>query len=155
MTRLAGVTLAVLASAPLSAQPRTPPAPIPSPSLAIAEMMLAAATAKATELGVRLTCVVVDVRGDLVAAARMDGAPFWTVETALGKARASAVFGGPSGADRPDLQSIAAASGLTIFTIQGALPIVTGTQRTGAIGCSGASGQQDEDAARAGIATQQ
>jgi uncharacterized protein GlcG (DUF336 family) len=115
--------------------------------------MLSAARATAQEIPVRLTCAVVDVRGDLVAVARMDGAPFWTVETALGKARASALFGRPSGQlTAPELTSIAAASGVTIFAIQGALPITENGQRVGAIGCSGGRGEQDEAAASAGIA---
>jgi uncharacterized protein GlcG (DUF336 family) len=39
--------------------------------------------------------------------------------------------------------------------VQGAVPIMTGGQSVGAIGCSGASAQQDEDAANAGIAAMQ
>jgi uncharacterized protein GlcG (DUF336 family) len=120
--------------------------------------MLAAAQAQAAEMKVGLSCVVVDVRGDLVAATRMDGVPFLTVEVAKGKATTSAFFGQPSGAmgDRgPALQAIGASAGLTMLTVQGAVPIVSNNQRIGAIGCSGAASQQDEDAARAGLAAGQ
>jgi uncharacterized protein GlcG (DUF336 family) len=158
MTRHLGLLaalLVVLVSPVFGQTPPAPAAPVPGPSLASAERMLAAAKAKAMEMGVGLTCVVVDAHGDLVAASRMDGVAFLTVTVAQGKARTSAFFGQPSGAmgERgPALQAIGAAAGQTLLTVQGALPIVQGGRRVGAMGCSGASSQQDEDAARAGIA---
>lgn len=151
-----------LASASVSAQaPQTPPAqppPVPRPTLASAQRMLTAAYAKATELRIGLSCVVVDVRGDIVAAMRMDGVPFLTVDVAKGKATTSAFFGQPSGAmgERgPALQAIGASAGVTMLTVQGAVPVVINNQRLGGIGCSGAASQQDEDAARAGLAAGQ
>ena len=143
--------------------PQTPAAPapvasIPRPTLANAQRMLTAAYAKATELRIGLSCVVVDVRGDVVAAMRMDGVPFLTIDVARGKATTSALFGQPSGAmgERgPALQSIGASAGLTLLTVQGGLPVVNNNQRLGGIGCSGAASQQDEDAARAGLAAGQ
>jgi glc operon protein GlcG len=120
--------------------------------------MLTAAQAKATELKVGLSCVVVDVRGDVVAAVRMDGVPFLTIDVARGKATMSALFGQPSGAmgERgPAIQAIGASAGVTMLAAQGAVPIVTNNQRIGGIGCSGAASQQDEDAARAGLAAGQ
>jgi glc operon protein GlcG len=156
------LALALVPSGPLFAQaPQTPPAqppPVPRPTLAAAQRMLTAAQAKAAELRIGLSCVVVDVRGDLVAAARMDGVPFLTIDVAKGKATTSAFFGQPSGAmgERgPALAAIGASAGLTMLTVQGALPIVISNQRLGGIGCSGAASQQDEDAARAGLAAGQ
>jgi uncharacterized protein GlcG (DUF336 family) len=35
---------------------------------------------------------------------------------------------------------------------QGAMPLIRNNQRHGAIGCSGGTGQQDEDGAKAGAA---
>ena len=153
--------LALAWAVPVLAQ--TPPAPappasIPRPTLASAQRMIAAAQAKAADMKVGLSCVVVDVRGDLVAALRMDGVPFLTVDVARGKATTSAFFGQPSGSmgERgPALQAIGASAGLTMLTVQGAVPIVSNNQRIGAIGCSGAASQQDEDAARAGLAAGQ
>jgi len=136
--------------------PQTPPpaaAAIPGPTLASAEKMLAAARAKATELGVGLSCAVVDVHGDLVAAARMDGVGFLTITVAQGKARTSALTGLPSGGmgERgAAFPAIAAAAGQTALTVQGAVPIFQAGRRVGGIGCSGAAAQQDEEAARAG-----
>lgn len=148
------LALALVSHVPAFAQtPPAPVAPTPRPTLASVQKMLAAAQAKAAEMKVGLSCVVVDVRGDLVAAQRMDGVPFLTVEVAKGKATMSAMFGQPSGAmgERgPALQSIGASAGLTMLAVQGAVPIVQNNQRVGAIGCSGAASQQDEDAARAG-----
>jgi glc operon protein GlcG len=119
--------------------------------------MLAASQTAAAKMGVALTCAVVDVRGDLVALARMDGVAFLTADVARGKAITSALFGQPSGGLPPQmgpiLQSLGSIARTDILPIQGALPIVRNGQTLGAIGCSGASSQQDEDAARAGVQT--
>ena len=150
--------LTILMSAPALAQtPQTPlpaAAAIPGPTLASADKMLAAARAKATELGVALACVVVDIHGDLVAAARMDGTGFLTIAVAQGKARTSALTGQPSGGlgERgANFAAIGGAIGQTLVTVQGAVPIVQGGKRVGGIGCSGAQAEQDEAAARAGF----
>ena len=65
-------------------------------------------------------------------------------------------FGTPSGglaqlAASPFFASLNASMGNRLFPVQGALPIVSNNQVIGAMGCSGASSQQDEDAARIGI----
>ncbi len=155
LPRLSILLLAMLAAVPVPAQ--TPPpaaAPVPGPTLASAEKMLAAARAKAMDMSVGVSCAVVDVHGDLVAAARMDGVGFLTITVAQGKARTSAFTGQPSGGlgERGTLfQAVGTAAGQTLLAIQGAVPIVQGGKRLGGIGCSGATGQQDEDAARAGL----
>jgi uncharacterized protein GlcG (DUF336 family) len=136
--------------------PATPPpaAAIPGPTLASAEQMLSGARAKAMELGVKLACAVVDVRGDLVAAFRMDGADFLTITVAQAKARTSALTGRPSGGfgDRGVLfQGVATLAGVTALAAQGAVPIVRGGTRIGGIGCSGGVSAQDEQAASAGL----
>ena len=121
-------------------------------SLTEAKKALAAAETEATKIGVALTCAVVDFRGDLIALSRMDQARFFTVKIAQGKARASAAFGAPSG----NLSAVGA-MGLgdaiegDVFFVQGAVPINKNNQLAGAIGCSGGSGQQDEEAAKAGV----
>ena len=158
MHTLSALLLVALLSAPAFAQAPPAAAMIPGPSSASAEKMIAAARAKATQMGVAVSCVVVDMHGDIVAALRMDGAAFLTVTVAQGKARTSAFFGQPSGSmgERgAALQSIGSAAGQTLLTVQGALPIVQNNRRVGAMGCSGATSQQDEDSARAGIAAGQ
>ncbi len=127
------------------------------PSLAEAKEALAVAEAAAVEMGIGLTCVVVDSRGTLVALARMDNARYFTADVAVGKARASAAFGAPSGA----LTNVGALGLGTVIEgggmlfLQGAVPIMKNGQLVGALGCSGAASQQDEDAAKAGVAAMQ
>jgi glc operon protein GlcG len=127
------------------------------PSLAEAKQALDAAEAKAVELGVGLSCAVVDSRGALVAMTRMDSARYFTADVAAGKARASAAFGAPSGG----LSRIASLGldtvieGGKMLFLQGAVPIMKDGQPVGALGCSGAAAQQDEDAANAGVAAMQ
>jgi len=150
-----GVTWAAEAGTPPA--PPARPAPVPRASLAEAQQMLAASQAAAVRLGVAVSCAVVDVRGDLVALARMDGANFYTADVARGKAVASALLGQPSGALPPDrlpiFHSLAGIARIDLLPVQGALPLIRNGQTLGAIGCSGASSQQDEDAARAGMQT--
>lgn len=126
-------------------------AQVPGPSLADAKKALAAAQAAATKMNVNLTCVVIDSRGAVVAAERMDKAAFFTFDVARGKALVSASFGSPSGAlasmATSGLGSVLPGPAQPLF-LQGAVPIKSG----GALGCSGAQSQQDEDAAKAGVA---
>jgi glc operon protein GlcG len=133
-------------------------AQVPEPSLAEAKTAIAAALATADTMKAGLGCVVIDSRGAVITAERMDNALFFTVDVARGKALVSATFGGPSGS-----LSAMAASGIGVTLpgpaspvwLQGAVPLTRGTTTIGAIGCSGGSGQQDEDGAKAGAATLQ
>jgi len=155
-------TLAVLAAVALittraAAQTPMVPAP-PGPTLDEARKALTAAVAAAAKAGVLLSCAVVDSRGDLVALNRMDNARFITTDIARGKALVAAIFGQPSAsverfANAPWFQNLNTAAQGRLYAAQGALPILRNQQAYGAIGCSGASGQLDEEAARAGLAT--
>ncbi len=140
-----------------AAQTPAPPAPTPGPSMADALKGLEAARAAAVRIKVNLSCAVVDSRGDLIALTRMDGARFFTTDVARGKAQVSAMFGQPSGnmaqfGQSPVFPNFNTAAQGRLYPIQGALPITKSGQVLGAIGCSGASSQQDEDAAKAGLA---
>ncbi len=153
--------LAMFASAPISAQQApapaaAPPAPIPGPTLAQALKAMELARAAADKINVKLSCVVVDSRGDLVAVSRMDGARYFTTDVARGKALTSATFGRPSAemiqfGSTPMFQNFNTAAQGRLYPIQGALPIQKNNQTIGAMGCSGASSQQDEDAVRAAL----
>ena len=127
------------------------------PSLAQAQGALQAAEAAAVDMGIGLTCAVVDARGTLVALARMDNARYFTADVAVGKARASAAFGAPSGAltNVGSLGLDAVIEGGGMLFLQGAVPISHDGQPIGAIGCSGAAAEQDENAAKAGVAAMQ
>lgn len=161
LTAILGGLMLMCATAPARAQqPPAPagPAPTPGPSMAEALKALDAARVAAVKVGVNLTCAVVDSRGDLVALARMDNARFFTADIARGKAMVSAMFGQPSGslagfAASPFFQNLNTTAQGRLFPIQGGLPIVRNNQPFGAIACSGATSQQDEDAARAGLGT--
>ena len=144
----------LFAASHLGAQP---PAPTPGPTMAEALKGLELARAAAARGSLNLSCAVVDSRGDLVALTRMDGARFFTTDVARGKAQVSAMFGQPSGS-MATFGATAAFSNLNttaqgrLFPVQGAVPIMKGSQVHGAIGCSGGTAQQDEDAAKAGLA---
>lgn len=150
----------VLAQSPAGGnRPAAPPKPAasPRPSLAEARKALEAAVANARSAGIAVSCAVVDVRGDLVALVRMDDAAFFTATAAEGKAMSSALFGRPS-ADlarmngSPFFTSLNASLQNRLMVAQGALPIVRDQRVIGAIGCSGGAPDQDEGAARAGLA---
>ncbi len=119
---------------------------------------MTAAWGAADKMGVKLSCAVMDSRGDLVALGRMDGARFVTTDVARGKALASAIFGQPGGglgafAASPVFQNLNTVAQGRIYPIQGAVPSMKNNLPVGAIGCSGAQAAQDEDAAKAGLAT--
>jgi uncharacterized protein GlcG (DUF336 family) len=116
--------------------------------------MIEATKAKAGELGVSLSIAVCDGGGTLLAFNRMAGASAITAIVAQGKAAASAGFGRASGtlqADSPVIQAVIAATGGRMLPAQGAVPIRQDGELVGAIGASGASSQQDEDCAQAGL----
>ncbi len=148
--------LAVFVAGPAAAQQRGAPVAPPGPSADQAMAAIHAAQETATELGVSLSCAVVDSRGDLIALARMDGARFYTTDVARGKARMSALFGQPSG-DMADFGNSPAFSSFNetipgpLYAFQGALPIMRDGELIGAMGCSGAASQVDEDAVRSAL----
>ena len=153
---LAAALLAAPAAAPAAAQQRGAPAAPPGPSADQAMAAIHSAQETATSLGVSLSCAVVDSRGDLIALARMDGARFYTTDVARGKARISALFGQPSAdmadfANSPAFQSFNETIPGPLYAFQGALPIMRNGELIGAMGCSGAASQVDEDAVRSAL----
>ncbi len=153
---VSGFLVVVFFAAPAAAQQRGAPAAPPGPTAAQAMAALAAAQEEAEALGVSLSCAVVDSRGDMIALARMDGARFYTTDVARGKARMSALFGQPSGnmADFGNslaFQSFNETISGPLYAFQGALPIMRDGELIGAMGCSGAASQVDEDAVRSAL----
>ena len=154
---VAGVLAAVLSAVPAAAQQRGAPVAPPGPTAERAMAALHAAQEAAVQLDVSLSCAVVDSRGDLIALARMDGARFYTTDVARGKARISALFGQPSGdmadfGNSPAFQSFNETLSGPLYPFQGALPIMRDGEVIGAMGCSGAASQVDEDAVRGALA---
>lgn len=122
-----------------------------------AEQAVSAAVRKAEQIGVGVSIAVTDPRGDLLAFARLDGARFFTVEIACGKARVAAFFGQPSGemAERigePGLQSIIEIYEGRLLFVRGGVPLQVGAEHAGGIGVSGGTADQDEEIAQAGAA---
>lgn len=158
IVRVVLLILAVLAllSIPSPSGAQTQPTP-PELSLADALGLINAAHADAAAKNLRLTVAVVNQRGDVIAVGRMDGANPGTVDTAIGKAMVSAIFGLPSAAlvsraGTPVGQGVNAQTSGRLRFLQGAWPIVRGGFTVGAIAGSGASAQQDEDAVKAALA---
>ncbi|HVY99076.1 MAG TPA: heme-binding protein [Dongiaceae bacterium] len=116
-----------------------------------------AAVDQARALGVAINAAVVDAGGNLIAFLRDDGAFTASVAIAQDKARTAAGFAMPSRTlydaikGEPDvLNGIANRPGIAAFP--GGLPIRDQGCLVGAIGVSGASAEQDETCAQAGIA---
>lgn len=152
------IALIALLAIPSPSGAQTPPAgPGADLTLADAVRLIAAAQAEAGTRNLRLSIAVVNQRGDVIAVGRMDGANPGTVDTAIGKAMVSAMFGQPSAAlvsraGTPVAQGLNVQTGGRLRFLQGALPIVRGGFTVGAIAGSGASAQQDEDAVGAALA---
>jgi uncharacterized protein GlcG (DUF336 family) len=107
-------------------------------------------------LGVAVNACVVDSGANRIAFLRDDGAFLPSGDIAFDKAKTSAGFGLPSGKlydvlkGEPDvLAGIVNRPGVAAFP--GGLPIFSGEHLVGAIGVSGASAEQDEACAAAGI----
>ena len=124
-------------------------------SAEMAQKMVAAAIAKAEELGVGQVAAFIDESGLLKAFCRMDGTPLVSIEVSQNKAY-TALFGMPS---QDFFNSIkddpALAAGVPhiprIVTFGGGLPIRIGDAVVGAIGVSGGSVEQDIACAQAGL----
>jgi uncharacterized protein GlcG (DUF336 family) len=127
-------------------------------TLELARRCLDAAEETARDRGLNLTFAVVDAAGHLVALQRMDGAPWITPDVAIGKAWTAAAYGAPSATQGEKMRdlvafsaSISAATGGRFTPQIGGLPIVVDGQPAGAMGASGASGEEDEACVRAGL----
>ncbi|HLH06156.1 MAG TPA: heme-binding protein [Terriglobales bacterium] len=122
-----------------------------------AQMVLAAALARAAELQVPMDIAVVDDGGHLLAFARMDGAKISSVEIAIRKAHCAAIRRLPSGPARSgnDVNlvlslGISIASGGQQLPLRGGLPLQVDDVCVGAIGVSNGTEDQDVDVAQAG-----
>jgi uncharacterized protein GlcG (DUF336 family) len=123
---------------------------------AAAHRAVEAAVKHAVSLGVRINVAVVDRGGQLVAFLRMPGAFIHSVNIAIDKAYTAASFGFPTrdwmrivGHDEGMKLGFSAQPRLIVFG--GGLPIPLDGDWVGGIGVSGASEDQDEECARAGL----
>ena len=124
----------------------------------LAHRVIAAAEAKATEMGVPMGIAICDEAGVLKAFSRMDGAALLAVQIAQDKAYTAVGFGMPSGGwhdfikDDPPLAAGAVGGIDRLVIFGGGFPITVGEVIVGAIGVSGGHYSQDMDVAGAGLA---
>lgn len=125
-----------------------------------AKKMLAAAIAKAEQLGIAATVVVVDAGGHMLVMERMDGGRFHTVHSATTKAVTAASNKRPTttkGAQGQELDELHAlglslAAGPERWTaMEGGFPVIKDGECLGGVGVSGGDWQQDQDIAKAAM----
>ncbi|BCN36999.1 hypothetical protein ALDI51_03180 [Alicycliphilus denitrificans] len=122
-----------------------------------AHAAVAAAVAKAGELGIRVNAAVTDASGVLAAFLRMPGAFLHSVDIAIDKAYTAAGFGfataqwaGILRGDEALRLGMPQRARNVVFG--GGLPVREGGVLIGGIGVSGGSAEQDEICARAALA---
>jgi uncharacterized protein GlcG (DUF336 family) len=130
----------------------------PNISTAAAHRLIAAAEAKATEIGVPMCIAICDSGGNLKAFSRMDGAALLSTQVAQDKAYTAAGFGMPThgwhdfiSGDAP--LAAGAPTGIDrLIIFGGGYPITVADAVAGGIGVSGGHYTQDQEVAEAGLA---
>ena len=124
---------------------------------AAAHACVGAAVKAAGVLGLRVNVAVLDAGGVLAAFLRMPGAPLHSVDIAIDKAYTAASFGLATSQWSAALQqhSVAVRDGIVrrprFVAFGGGLPVMEVGQCIGGIGVSGATEEQDEAIANAGL----
>ncbi len=119
----------------------------------LAKKIAAGAAAESKKNGWRMAIAVVDNHGFLVYYERMDDTQTASVQVALDKAKAAAMFRRPTKAFEDGIaKGRVALLGLSGATpIEGGVPIMSGGKVIGGVGVSGAASDQDAAAAMAGL----
>jgi uncharacterized protein GlcG (DUF336 family) len=126
-------------------------------TLSEANRAIATALAKADDFCIRISVSVCDPQGRLIAHQRMDGVFAEASRGSIGKAIAAAETGRPSGAEsfEPEIPARTATvtgAGAPVIRVRGGLPIIRNGAVEGAIGVSGAPGDdQDEECTLAAL----
>jgi uncharacterized protein GlcG (DUF336 family) len=137
-----------------------PPLTRNNPKLTLegAQLVLAAAQARAVEIKVPMDIAVVDDGAHLLAFVRMDGAKLSSVEIAIHKAQGAAIRRLPTAPARTgDEVNVVLSMGLALATqgrqipVRGGLPVLIDGICVGAIGVSNGTEDQDVDVAQAGV----
>ena len=130
----------------------------PTLSAEASQLIIAAAEAKAVELGLAASIAVLDESGILRAFKRMDGAALVTVSSSQDKAYTAVGFGIPSHAwypmikDDPALLNGVPSAIDRLVIFGGGIPIKVDGDLVGGVGVGGGSHQQDREVAEAGLA---
>jgi uncharacterized protein GlcG (DUF336 family) len=128
-------------------------------TLADARRVMAAAEAKAEEIGQPMNIAVVDAGGNLVAHVRMDGAWLGSVDISINKAWTSRAFNimtkdlGENSQPGQDFYGINASNEGKVMIFAGGIPLTGDGQVVGGIGVSGGVGAQDQAVAEAAAAS--
>lgn len=122
-----------------------------------AQVMLAAAKAKAEEIGVPMCIAITDDGGNLIAFERMDGGKVTSITiaidksyTASGAKKATHEYGEASQPGKP-AYGIASAIGGRLMVVGGGLPVMVDGACVGGIGVSSGTPDQDREVAQAGL----
>jgi uncharacterized protein GlcG (DUF336 family) len=127
-------------------------------TLSDARAVIAAAEAKAAEIGQPMNIAVADAGGNLIAHVRMDGAWLGSIDISIKKAYTSRAFDIATKDLATHSQSggqffgIHASNDGKIMIFAGGIPLKRDGKVVGAIGVSGGSGEQDHAVAEAGVA---
>ena len=127
-------------------------------TLSAGQAVLAAARAKATQIGVPMNIAVVDDGSNLVAFARMDDAWLGSIDIAQNKAYTARAFDMPTIDLAPlaqpggPLYGIEASNHGLVIVFAGGIPLLSDGRVVGAIGVSGGAVEQDQAVAEAGVA---
>ncbi len=121
--------------------------------LELAKKIAAGAAAESKKNGWRMAIAVVDNHGFLVYYERMDDTQTASVDVAVDKAKAAAMYRRPTKVFEDGIaKGRNALLGLRGATpIEGGLPIMAGGKVIGGVGVSGANSDQDAQAATAGV----
>ena len=130
----------------------------PKLTLEGAQLVLAAAQARAVEIKVPMDIAVVDDGAHLLAFARMDGAKLSSAEIAIRKAQGAAIRRLPTPPARTGEEvNVVLSMGLALATqgrqipVRGGIPLLVDGVCVGAIGVSNGTEDQDVDVAQAGV----
>jgi uncharacterized protein GlcG (DUF336 family) len=120
---------------------------------AAAKKIAAGALAECQKNGWNVAVAVVDTHGFLVYFERMENTQTASVDIAIGKARAAATYRRTTRVfmDAINKGSPATATLPGVFASPGGVPIMVDGKVTGAVGVSGATGDQDEQCSKAGL----
>ena len=154
---------ASLIAGPVSAQTTSPsPAPAAPPAygeqitIEQAKKAAAAAAEEAKKINTFMAIAVVSPSGDLVYFEKMDNTQYASVNIAIHKARTAARFRRPTSSFEERVAG--GGVGITLLTLDdviaspGGNPIIVNGKIIGALGLSGGTGAQDNQASLAGIA---
>ena len=122
-----------------------------------ARIMMAAAEARAREIGVDMDIAITDDNGSLLMFHRMDGGRITSIDVAICKAftasaarRSTRAYGEVSGPGGPAFGIHVSNQG-RFMIVAGGLPVFVNEEIVAGIGCSSGTPDQDEVVAQAGV----